>query len=184
LRIDAESIDLTLSPRRMAAKGTVKSTLQPSAGGDPEGGGRRPGLPGDTAPAIVGPGTMTYDEAARPAGHTAPARPLARATRTCRLGDTEPVIVVSETMPYGEVARRGVYTGQARLLQGDTQIFAETITLDETNGNLGAKGNVRTTLALAQAEPDANGSPSNSADPTIVVASTFAYTDETRRAVY
>lgn len=141
LRIDAETIDLTLSPRRMAASGTVKSTLQPTKGRDAAAGTRRPGL----------------------------------------LGDAEPVIIVSDKMTYDEVARRGVYTGQARLLQGDTQIFSDTITLDESKGDLSATGKVRTTLALAQEKPDAK--PGGS-EPTIVVASTFSYADDTRRAVY
>jgi lipopolysaccharide export system protein LptA len=142
LRIDAETIDLTLSPRRMAASGTVKSTLQPTKGkGGSAGAARRPGL----------------------------------------LGDAEPVIIVSDKMTYDELARRGVYTGQARLLQGETQIFSDTITLDESKGDLSAAGKVRTTLALAQEKPDAKP---GSVDPTIVVASTFSYADDTRRAVY
>ncbi len=147
LRIDAETIDLTLSPRRMAASGTVKSTLQPTKGQQGTGGARRPGL----------------------------------------LGDAEPVIIVSDKMTYDEAARRGVYTGQARLLQGETQIFSDTITLDESKGDLTATGKVRTTLALAQEKPDtpsAPGAKPAGGEPTIVVASTFSYADETRRAVY
>ncbi len=142
LRIDAESIDLTLSPRKMSARGTVKSTLQPTATkAGQTGRTRRPGL----------------------------------------LGDAEPVMIVSDSMTYDEAAQRGVYTGQARLLQGNTQIFSDTITLDESKGDLSAAGKVRTTLALAGGKPDATP---GSGDPTIVVASTFSYSDDTRRAVY
>jgi lipopolysaccharide export system protein LptA len=64
IRVDAESIDLTLAPRRMVAKGKVRSVLQPSksrAGGP----SKRPGLLGDTEPVNVIAGELTYDEDAR-----------------------------------------------------------------------------------------------------------------------
>lgn len=141
LRIDADTIDITLSPRAMAASGTVKSTMQPTASAD------------GAAPAARRPGL---------------------------LGDREPVIIVSDTMTYDEQARRGVYTGQARLLQGDTQIVSDTITLDEARGDLQASGKVRTTLVLTPED----GAAAGGSKTTIVVASTFQYADETRRAIY
>lgn len=65
LRVDAESIDLTLSPRRMVAKGKVRSVLQPSRSktGGPT--SRRPGLLGDADPVNVIAGELTYDEATK-----------------------------------------------------------------------------------------------------------------------
>lgn len=65
IRVDAESIDLTLAPRRMVAKGKVRSVLQPAK---PKAGvavGKRPGLLGDADPVNVIAGELTYDEQAK-----------------------------------------------------------------------------------------------------------------------
>jgi lipopolysaccharide export system protein LptA len=145
LRIDADTIDLTLAPRRMAAEGSVKCTLQPSGKSGSAQAGRRPAL----------------------------------------LGDSEPVIVVSTKMTYDESTRRGDYIGQARLFQGDTTILADRITMDEARGDLVATGKVRTTLALTAEKPDPATAPVTAAPrTTIVVASSFRYTDEARLALY
>lgn len=152
MRIDGDSIDVTLSPRQMAAKGTVRSVLQPSAAkaGAATPQARRPGL----------------------------------------LGDNDPVNVIADTLTYDEAARKGVYTGKARLWQGDTVVQADTITLDETSGDLSAKGNVVTTLPLAPeagetpAQPAPAKGKATTAGPTILRAGTFVYRDEARRAVY
>jgi lipopolysaccharide export system protein LptA len=137
VRIDSESIDITLSPRRMAATGSVRSVLQPTSGR--AGGGKRPGL----------------------------------------LGDSEPVNVLAEGMTYDEQARKAVYSGGARMLQGDTQIQAETLTLDETRGDLAGQGKVLTSFQLTPEDPKAPRP-----GPTLLRAETFRYADDTRRAVY
>jgi lipopolysaccharide export system protein LptA len=74
IRIDAEAIDLTLSPRRMVAKGKVRSVLQPSK---PKAGvpaGRRPGLLGDADPVNIIAGELTYDEQTRRGVYTGQSR--------------------------------------------------------------------------------------------------------------
>jgi lipopolysaccharide export system protein LptA len=143
LRIDADVIDVTLSPRRMAATGSVKSTLQPSKTA--------------SGPAVRRPGLLT---------------------------GAEPVIVVSEAMTYDEPTRRGDYSGQARLFQGDTTILSDRISLDEAKGDLTASGRVRTTLALTPERRQPDTASTTAARTTIVVASSFRYTDEARSAVY
>ena len=137
IRIDAHAIDVTLSPRKMEAKGKVTTLLQPSA---KAGAAKRPAL----------------------------------------LGDKEPVNVVADALVYDEQARRGVYTGQARLFQGDTVIQADTLTLDESKGDLTASGKVVTTLVIAGNATPAGAKPKS----TIVRAGTFTYGDEDRKAVY
>ena len=62
IRVDAESIDLTLSPRRMIAKGKVRSVLQPSKPRAGVQAGKRPGLLGDADPVNVIAGELAYDE--------------------------------------------------------------------------------------------------------------------------
>jgi lipopolysaccharide export system protein LptA len=65
IRVDAEAIDLTLSPRRMVAKGKVRSVLQPSRPRPGVPAARRPGLLGDADPVNVIAGELTYDEQTR-----------------------------------------------------------------------------------------------------------------------
>jgi LPS export ABC transporter protein LptC len=140
--IDAERIDITLSPRKMVATGTVRTVMQaaakPKAG---ESAAKRPGL----------------------------------------LKDQEPVNVMSDSLTYEEAARRGVYKGKpARLWQGDTVIQSETITLDETKGDLSASGKVLTTLMIGRSRLPSETAP----PPTIARAGSFVYADQDRRAHY
>lgn len=141
LTIDAETIDVTLTPRKMVAAGKVRSVLM--APGKPVGGataGKRPGL----------------------------------------LGDKEPVQIIAESLTYDEALRRGEYKGQASLLQGPTLIKADTLTIDETRGDLIAVGKVITTLALVRKDAEA-GVPSPA---TVGRGGSFTYTDQARRAAY
>ncbi|MDP2317858.1 MAG: LPS export ABC transporter periplasmic protein LptC [Acidobacteriota bacterium] len=141
LTIGAETIDVTLNPRKMVAAGKVRSVLLTP--GKPVGGataGKRPGL----------------------------------------LGDKEPVQIIAESLTYDEALRRGEYKGQASLLQGPTLIKADTLIIDEIEGNLTAAGKVMTTLALVRKDAEA-GVPS---PPTIGRGGSFTYTDQARRAAY
>ncbi|MEO7156368.1 MAG: LptA/OstA family protein, partial [Vicinamibacterales bacterium] len=68
LTLLADGIDVTLSPRKMIAKGHVRSTLlpptKPAAGATAT---KRPGLLGDKDPVNIISETLTYDEAGRKA---------------------------------------------------------------------------------------------------------------------
>ncbi len=141
LTIDAETIDVTLNPRKMVAAGKVRSALL--APGKSTGGataGRRPGL----------------------------------------LGDQEPVQIIAESLTYDEALRRGEYKGQAVLLQGQTQIKADTLTIDETKGDLTAVGKVLTTLALVRKDAEAGAA----SLATVGRGGSFTYSDQARRAAY
>ncbi|MDP3716898.1 MAG: LPS export ABC transporter periplasmic protein LptC [Acidobacteriota bacterium] len=141
LTIDAETINVTLNPRKMVAAGKVRSVLL------------SPGKPVGGATAAKRPGL---------------------------LGDKEPVHIIAESLTYDEALRRGEYKGQARLLQGQTQINADALTIDESKGDLTAVGKVITTLAIVRKDAEA-GAPTPT---TIGRGGSFTYTDQARRAVY
>ena len=141
LTIDADQIDVTLSPRKMVAAGKVQSVLQPSKN------------PAGNAPAAKRPGLLQ---------------------------DKDPVNVIADKLTYDEASRKGEYTGQARLFQGETQINGDSITLDETKGDLIVTGKVITTLLIAEK----NAKPGEKTAPMVGRAGSFTYTDQTRRAVY
>lgn len=137
LVIRSSSIDVTLSPRRIDADGTVRSQMR-AATGD---GARGPSL----------------------------------------LKSSEAAFVAADTLTFDEATGQGVYTGEARLWQGDTQINADTIMMDDKKGDLTASGNVRSALALTPV-PDAP--PSAKTGPTIARGEEFQYDEATRRATY
>ena len=88
--------------------------------------------------------------AKKPAGGTAaPNRPGL-------LADQEAVGIVAEKLTYDESTRKAEYSGQARLLQGDTNINAEALTIDETKGDLTATGKVVTILSITEKDTAAN----------------------------
>jgi lipopolysaccharide export system protein LptA len=71
LTLLAEAIDVTLSPRKMIAKGNVRSTLLPPkkpAAGAPA--TKRPALLGDKDPVSIISDALTYDEAGRKAEYS------------------------------------------------------------------------------------------------------------------
>lgn len=75
LTIDADRIDVTLSPRKMVAAGKVQSVLQPSK--QPTGNtaaAKRPGLLQDKDPVNVIADKLTYDETSRKGEYTGQAR--------------------------------------------------------------------------------------------------------------
>ena len=67
-----------------------------------------------------------------------------------------------------------------RLLQGDTSIKAEALTIDETKGDLSANGKVMTTLSITEKDSAATTKPK----PMVGRAGAFAYSDQTRTATY
>ncbi|MEO8681873.1 MAG: LptA/OstA family protein [Vicinamibacterales bacterium] len=72
--IDAESIDVTLSPRKMIATGNVKSLLQPTKKGAAASTAKRPGLLGEKDPVNVMADALTYEEESRKGVYTGKAR--------------------------------------------------------------------------------------------------------------
>jgi lipopolysaccharide transport protein LptA/LPS export ABC transporter protein LptC len=142
--IDAASIDVTLDPRSMTAKGNVRSTL-----------------------------LAEKKSAARGAETKRPAL----------LKDDQPVQILAESLTYDEAKHRADYTGKitpVALIQGDTTIRANTLTVDESKGELIANGKVITNLVIA----NKNAEPGAKTKATVARAETFTYSDDTRLATY
>ncbi len=90
----------------------------------------------------------------------------------------QPLIASAGALEYDSQARKAVYSGKARLWQGDTNIIAERIVLDEQRGDLAASGGVRSTLTL-QAAPG-----STAARGTIARGDEMAYDESARTVTY
>jgi lipopolysaccharide export system protein LptA len=108
--------------------------------------------------------------------------------RTPALLDSGQALYASAvTLEYDSGQRRGVYSGRARLWQGDTNIRAERIVLDEQVGDLVAEGGVQSTIALASTPPlpalgGAALTPASRG--TIARADSLHYEDASRTATY
>jgi lipopolysaccharide transport protein LptA len=70
------------------------------------------------------------------------------------LNQDQPVNVLGANLDYDGTLSRGTYTGDARLFQGDTSVKAETISIDDKNGDLSASGGVTSTTMLEQQGKD------------------------------
>ena len=98
------------------------------------------------------------------------------------LDDDEPVNVTSNRLEYKGEGSPAVYTGAATLWQGaDTTIKADSITIDETTGNLTARGKATTSFLFEEADPKSGQKKRQSTTGT---AETFAYDDNKRIATY
>jgi len=102
------------------------------------------------------------------------------ANRPGLLADQEAVGIVAEKLTYDETTRKADYTGGVRLLQGDTNINAEALTIDETKGDLSASGKVMTMLSITEKDSPAAAKPK----PMVGRAAAFAYSDQNRTATY
>ena len=109
-----------------------------------------------------------------------PASGATAAKRPALLGEKEPVQIVAAKLTYDETSKRAEYSGQAKLMQGDTRIDGDSLTLDETKGDLIANGRVTTTLMIEEKDQAGDARPK----PTIGRAASFNYSDQTRTATY
>ncbi len=134
----------------------------------------------------LNPRTMTatgrVSSTMRPA--TKPAGGAPGPKRPGLLAEKEAVQIVGEKLVYDEASRKADYTGKVTLLQGDTTIQSESLTLDETRGDLSASGKVMTQLAIAEKETGQDAAPAGKPKPMIGRAASFAYSDEARKATY
>jgi lipopolysaccharide export system protein LptA len=60
----------------------------------------------------------------------------------------QPANVNGNSLEYHGAAGTAVYTGNAALVQGETAVRADTVTIDQESGDLIASGNARSTLML------------------------------------
>ena len=136
LTLDAQTIDVTLTPRRVKAAGKVGARFTPA---------RRDGERGTTL-----------------------------------LTAQEPVVVSADTFTFDETSATGVYSGKALLFQAKsgTQIRGDSISINEREGTLSARGNVVTTLPIAGRT--AKGGPGTS----LARAEEFQFDDAKRLAVF
>jgi LPS export ABC transporter protein LptC len=94
------------------------------------------------------------------------------------LKQDKPVYVVGDNMDYDGTSSKGTYTGSARLIQEETSVKGDSLTIDNKAGNLGAAGNVVTTTVLEPKDGTKDHSTSTA------TAKEFAYDDATRRMTY
>jgi lipopolysaccharide export system protein LptA len=101
--------------------------------------------------------------------------------RAAMLKPDQPVYATASQLAYDGARHLAVYTKDARLWQGDTAISGDTVTVDDANGDLSAKGRVRSTLMLEQTDPATKRVDRMSS---IAVAELMQYQDAQRRATY
>jgi lipopolysaccharide transport protein LptA len=94
------------------------------------------------------------------------------------LKQDKPVYVVGDNMDYDGTSSKGTYTGSARLIQEETSVKGDSLTIDNKAGNLGAAGNVVTTTVLEPKDGKKDRSTSTA------TSKEFAYDDATRRMTY
>ncbi len=92
-----------------------------------------------------------------------------------------PIYATAEQFVYDAGESSATYTGGARLWQGETEIRAETITLDDETGNLEAVQSVRTrTTIVRQNHESGEAEPAN----TVSRGSAFHYDNSARQVTY
>lgn len=72
---------------------------------------------------------------------------------------------MADLLDSDEKSGRATYSGNARVWQIDTSIQADKITTDDRTGDLGATGNVRSTMMLEQTNPQPTRKPKPGAAP-------------------
>jgi lipopolysaccharide export system protein LptA len=73
--------------------------------------------------------------------------------RPSMLKPDQAVLVSSNRLEYDSAKSTAVYTGAARLWQEQTSVDAASILLDDTTGNLTARGDVRTVMFFEDTDP-------------------------------
>ncbi len=101
--------------------------------------------------------------------------------RPSMLKEDQPVSVIGDALDYDGTASRATYTGKAKLWQADTSINAQTIVIDNKNGDLSASGTVATSILLEQTSKDKK---TKERSRTMGTSNDFAYEESTRRATY
>ena len=103
------------------------------------------------------------------------------ARRPGLLEPSEPTYVTAGRLVYGGMTNTAVYSQGARLWQAATEFVADTIVLDEDNGNITADGDVRTRSMIKQVN-DETGLQEESINTGR--ANEFMYDDTLHQAIY
>ena len=187
ISVVSTKIDMAFEGPKLIATGEVQSVMKPSKkaqdakapekrkGTDPTAG------PATTAPAVVGPNSSSAKKPETPAkGDETKHEPKTPGL----LKDDQPANVTAANLDYDGEHDKAIYTGSARLWQGDTAIAGDTITIDQTTGDLYASstnGLMRTTMMLEQLDSKTQ---QTKKVLTIATAKDMHYEDELRRATY
>lgn len=194
ISVDARNIQMGLSSQKMKADTNVRSVMTPQPG--------KPAAAKVAAPAPAPPAQGRGGRTGRGGTPSAPAtgtQPLAKTSEAAvkvpsMLKQDEPVNVKSNRLDYDGASSVASYEGNARLWQGDTEIKADKIVIEDKTGNLRATTNVVSAMVLT--EPDDRASARKPAaakpgaakpsepKPTITVADELLYEDARHRATY
>jgi lipopolysaccharide export system protein LptA len=96
------------------------------------------------------------------------------------LKQDQAVIITADSLAYDGVASRATYDGSAQLWQGDTTIRADSIGIDDKNGDLTADGSIVSTTTAEQTDKDKK----KERIRTTATADSFTYEDARRKAAY
>jgi len=201
ISVVSTKIDMAFEGPKLIATGEVQSVMKPSKKAEEgktaekgkkaekaEGGKKaeeakepKKARPAAAAPAVVGPNVSSAGKSDAPAKadeekHDPKTPGL--------LKDDQPANVTAANLDYDGEHDKAIYTGSARLWQGDTAIAGDTITIDQTTGDLYASstsGLIRSTMMLEQLDSKTQ---QTKKVLTIATAKDMHYEDELRRATY
>lgn len=184
INVDARTIQMGLTNQKLLAETKVRSLMQNENRGGAATAAAAAGRPARGGPA---PPPSSRSGGSPPPAGAAPGSPQnGNPTKLpAMLKQNEPVTVTANRLEYDGATSLATYAGNARLWQEDTEVRADTIVLDDKNGNLNAKANVRTMMTLAAKDTGRKGTAKpKPAQPTITVAEELLYEDAKRRATY
>jgi lipopolysaccharide export system protein LptA len=155
--VNARTITVGITSRKLKADTDVRSSVQPSRGQQPDKGP-------SPAPA-QGRGNGSAEGGRTPS----------------IMKQDQPVNVTSKQLDYDGAAGLATYTGAARLWQDQTQIQGDTIVVDDRSGNLTARGHVSSVMFF-----DETDSKTQKKQPvqTTATSDQMVYDDAKRLATY
>src|SRR4029453_18708346 len=123
---NARTITVGITSKKLKADTDVRSSVQPSRGGNP--------ARGQTVPPAPGRGNGTAEGGRTPS----------------IMKQDQPVNVTSKQLDYDGAAGVATYTGAARLWQDQTQIRGDTSVIADRRGNPTARGHVSSVFFLRE----------------------------------
>ena len=155
--VNARTITVGITSKKLKADTDVRSSVQPSRGGK--------AAKGQVAAPSPGRGNGSAEGGRTPS----------------IMKQDQPVNVTSKQLDYDGAAGVATYTGAARLWQDQTQIQADTIVVDDRSGNLTARGHVSSVMFFD--EVDSKTQKKRSVQTT-ATADQLVYHDAERLATY
>jgi lipopolysaccharide export system protein LptA len=195
ISVVSTKIDMAFEGPKLIATGEVQSVMKPSKKAQEgqqarrgekakqgEGGEQGKAVVGpNSSKAVVGPNSSSAEKGEQGKG----AEQGKHDPKTPGLlKDDQPANVTAANLDYDGEHDKAIYTGSARLWQGDTAIAGDTITIDQTTGDLYASstnGLIRTTMMLEQLDSKTQ---QTKKVLTIATGKDMHYEDELRRATY